>query len=96
MRTKCPKCSARVVPTTYMMGHIKRHYYVCTCGWSNKPDKVDNRNVTPAGNGSKETQSMFISLELWQIHVILSALSKLPDWEGAETIQTIKEQVGIE
>lgn len=36
---------------------------------------------------------MPINLELWQIHVILSALSKLPDWEGAETIQTIKEQL---
>ena len=39
---------------------------------------------------------MPIDLELWQIHVILSALSELPDWEGAETIQTIKEQVGME
>lgn len=39
---------------------------------------------------------MPINLELWQIHVILAALSKLPDWEGAETIQTIKEQVGME
>lgn len=39
---------------------------------------------------------MPINLELWQIHVILSALAKLPEWEGAETIQTIKEQVGME
>ena len=38
---------------------------------------------------------MPINLELWQIHLILSILSKLPDWEGAETIQTIREQVGI-
>lgn len=38
---------------------------------------------------------MPINLELWQIHVILSALSKLPDWEGAETIRTIREQVGM-
>lgn len=38
---------------------------------------------------------MLLNLELWQIHVILSALSKLPDWEGAETIQRIKEQVDV-
>lgn len=36
---------------------------------------------------------MPINLELWQIHVILSALAKLPDWEGAETMQSIKEQL---
>ena len=36
---------------------------------------------------------MPINLELWQIHVILSALAKLPDWEGAETIQRIMEQL---
>lgn len=37
---------------------------------------------------------MPINLELWQIHVILSALSKLPDWEGAEIMQSIMQQVG--
>lgn len=37
---------------------------------------------------------MLLNLELWQIHVILSALSKLPDWEGEETMQSITEQVG--
>ena len=36
---------------------------------------------------------MPINLELWQIHVILAALYKLPEWEGAETIQCIKEQI---
>lgn len=38
---------------------------------------------------------MPIKLELWQIHVILSELSKLPAWAGAEEImQSIMEQVG--
>jgi hypothetical protein len=36
---------------------------------------------------------MPIHLELWEIHLILSALSKLPEWESAETIQHIKGQV---
>ena len=38
---------------------------------------------------------MPINLELWQIHVILAALSRLPSLEGGEIIQTIREQVGL-
>lgn len=36
---------------------------------------------------------MPINLELWEINLILSALAKLPEWEGAETMQHIMEQV---
>lgn len=36
---------------------------------------------------------MPINLELWEINLILKALSKLPYEEVAATIQRIKEQV---
>ena len=36
---------------------------------------------------------MPINLELWEIHLILSALSKLPYEYVAETIHEIKEQI---
>ena len=38
---------------------------------------------------------MLMHLELWELHLIMSALSKLPEWESAEIIQNIKEQLEV-
>lgn len=48
---KCPVCSKRMERITYTKWGRRFHYFVCECGWTNKPADV------PVANNSTETNN---------------------------------------
>lgn len=46
MLYKCPKCKTRLRPIRYKKGLITRHYFVCECGFSTKPQELKEKENT--------------------------------------------------
>lgn len=44
---KCPVCGKRMERIIYTKWGRKFHYFVCACGWNNKPKDLPEQNKEP-------------------------------------------------
>ena len=53
---KCRKCGKRLERIIYFRHGMKRHYFVCSCGWTNKPKDLEENVVEAKVSEAKDEE----------------------------------------